>query len=158
MTEKYQPVEPLGQIKLRSVRDSGQRLGQWFAIGMCLAPWRLAAFPSSSVGFFCLGKGEIGRLMAERSEQEQAAGGTLHAAISHAVVGLLREYTGRGPTKSRTTIRENVVLVMLEQTLTKGEQSLVNKGRGRQGARDPARVPRGDARGKHGQGQRAQRP
>jgi uncharacterized protein YbcI len=45
------------------------------------------------------------------------------------VVGLWREYTGRGPTLSRTTIRDNVVLVMLEQTLTQGEQSLVNKGR-----------------------------
>ena len=50
-------------------------------------------------------------------------------AISNAVVRLLREYTGRGPTKSRTTIRDNVVLVMLEQTLTKGEESLVAKGR-----------------------------
>ena len=43
---------------------------------------------------------------------------------------MLREYTGRGPTKARTTIRDNVVVVMLEQTLTKGEQILVNKGRG----------------------------
>jgi uncharacterized protein YbcI len=67
--------------------------------------------------------------MADRTNQEQPTGATLHAAISHAVVGLLREYTGRGPTKSRTTIRDNVVLVMLEQTLTKGEQSLVSKGR-----------------------------
>jgi uncharacterized protein YbcI len=32
--------------------------------------------------------------------------------------------------KARTTIRDNVVLVMLQQTLTKGEQVLVNKGRG----------------------------
>ena len=30
---------------------------------------------------------------------------------------------------SRTTIRDNIVLVMLEQTLTKGERSLVSKGR-----------------------------
>jgi uncharacterized protein YbcI len=67
--------------------------------------------------------------MADRTEQEKPPAGTLHLAISNAVVGLLREYTGRGPTKSRTTIRDNVVLVMLEQTLTKGEQSLVNKGR-----------------------------
>ena len=67
--------------------------------------------------------------MADRTEQQQPAGGTLNAAISHAIVGLLREYTGRGPMTSRTTIRDNVVLVMLEQTLTKGEQSLVNKGR-----------------------------
>jgi uncharacterized protein YbcI len=67
--------------------------------------------------------------MADRTEQETAPGGTLHMAISNAVVRLLREYTGRGPTKSRTTIRDNVVLVILEQTLTNGEQSLVNKGR-----------------------------
>jgi uncharacterized protein YbcI len=67
--------------------------------------------------------------MVDRTEQDQPTGATLHAAISHAVVGLLREYTGRGPTKSRTTIRDNVVLVMLEQTLTKGEESLVKKGR-----------------------------
>ena len=67
--------------------------------------------------------------MADRTEQDQPTGATLHAAISHAVVGLLREYTGRGPTKSKTTIRDNVVLVLLEQTLTKGEQSLVRQGR-----------------------------
>lgn len=67
--------------------------------------------------------------MADRTDQEQPAGATLQAAISRAVVALLREYTGRGPVKSRTTIRDNVVLVLLEQTLTKGEQSLVDKGR-----------------------------
>src|SRR5436305_648522 len=42
----------------------------------------------------------------------------------------MREYTGRGPTKARTTIRDNLVVVLLEQTLTKGEQVLVEKGRG----------------------------
>lgn len=67
--------------------------------------------------------------MADRTEQDQPAGATLNAAISRAVVALLREYTGRGPMKSRTTIRDNVVLVLLEQTLTKGEQSLVKQGR-----------------------------
>ena len=53
----------------------------------------------------------------------------LPAAISTAIVRLMRDYTGRGPMKARTTIRDNVVLVMLEQTLTKGEQVLVEKGR-----------------------------
>jgi uncharacterized protein YbcI len=67
--------------------------------------------------------------MADLTEQEHAPGRTLHMAISNAIVRLLREYTGRGPTKARTTIRDNVVVVMLEQTLTKGEQSLVRKGR-----------------------------
>ncbi|HEX3976770.1 MAG TPA: DUF2294 domain-containing protein [Solirubrobacteraceae bacterium] len=55
---------------------------------------------------------------------------SLYAEISNAIVRLLREYTGRGPTKARTTIRDNVVVVLLEQTLSKGEQSLANKGRG----------------------------
>jgi uncharacterized protein YbcI len=67
--------------------------------------------------------------MADQLERERPPTGSLSLAISNAVVGMLREYTGRGPTKARTTIRENVVLVMLEQTLTKGEQSLVAKGR-----------------------------
>jgi uncharacterized protein YbcI len=62
-------------------------------------------------------------------ERDPPAHGPLSLGISNAVVGMLREYTGRGPTKARTTIRENVIVVMLEQTLTKGEQSLVSKGR-----------------------------
>lgn len=37
---------------------------------------------------------------------------------------------GRGPTRARPTIRDNVVVVMLEETLTKGEQVLVASGRG----------------------------
>jgi len=67
--------------------------------------------------------------MTVQNDQERPTG-ALSVAISNAIVGFLREYTGRGPTKARTTIRENVVVVMLEQTLTKGEQSLVQKGRG----------------------------
>jgi uncharacterized protein YbcI len=67
--------------------------------------------------------------IATEPESESTPIGPLSLAISNAIVGLLREYTGRGPTKARTSIRENVVVVMLEQTLTKGEQSLVTKGR-----------------------------
>jgi len=67
--------------------------------------------------------------MADRTDQRTAPGDNLHMAISNTIVRLLREYTGRGPTKARTTIRDNIVLVMLEQTLTKGEESLVSKGR-----------------------------
>ena len=67
--------------------------------------------------------------MSDQAEPERVPNGALYAAISNAIVVLLRDYTGRGPTRARTTIRDNVVLVMLEQTLTKGEQSLVRKGR-----------------------------
>jgi uncharacterized protein YbcI len=70
--------------------------------------------------------------MAALAEPERSPGSSLQSAISTAIVGFMREYTGRGPTKSRTTIRDNVVVVMLEQTLTKGEQVLVKKGRSEQ--------------------------
>jgi uncharacterized protein YbcI len=60
---------------------------------------------------------------------EQQENGTLNAAISNAVVHLMRESTGRGPTKARTTIRDDVVLVMLEHVLTKAESRLAAAGR-----------------------------
>jgi uncharacterized protein YbcI len=58
--------------------------------------------------------------------------GPLGAAISNAVVHLLAEYTGRGPTKAQTTINNNLVVVLLQDTLTKGEQALVRTGRAHQ--------------------------
>jgi uncharacterized protein YbcI len=70
--------------------------------------------------------------MAAQAESERPTGSSLSVAISNAIVGFLREYTGRGPSKARTTIRDNVVLVILEDTLTKGEQVLVDKGRKQQ--------------------------
>jgi uncharacterized protein YbcI len=49
--------------------------------------------------------------------------------ISTATVQLLHEYTGRGPTKAKTTINEDLVTVVLGDTLTKGERTLVEAGR-----------------------------
>jgi uncharacterized protein YbcI len=48
--------------------------------------------------------------------------------ISTEAVQLLREYTGRGPTKAKTTIDENLVTVLLGDTLTKGERKLADTG------------------------------
>jgi len=50
------------------------------------------------------------------------------AAISNAIVRLLSDYTGRGPTKARTYINEELISVVLQDTLTKGERSLVSNG------------------------------
>lgn len=61
--------------------------------------------------------------------EERPGSGSLSAAISKAVVQLMRDLTGRGPTKVRTSIRDNIVLVILEDILTKGEQSLLGAGR-----------------------------
>ena len=49
--------------------------------------------------------------------------------ISTATVQLLREYTGRGPTKAQTLINDDVVTILLADTLTKGERKLVDSGR-----------------------------
>src|SRR5947209_17044862 len=67
--------------------------------------------------------------MSAQTEPDRPPGSSLYVTISNAIVGLMREYTGRGPTKARTTLRDNLVVVLLEQTLTKGEQVLVEKGR-----------------------------
>jgi uncharacterized protein YbcI len=60
-------------------------------------------------------------------EQHQATGPS--AMISTSAVKLLHEYTGRGPTKAKTLINEDVVTVLLAATLTKGERKLVDTGR-----------------------------
>jgi uncharacterized protein YbcI len=49
-------------------------------------------------------------------------------AISNAVVRLMSEYTGHGPTKARTHINEDLITVVLQDTLTKGERTLVGNG------------------------------
>jgi uncharacterized protein YbcI len=59
---------------------------------------------------------------------ESAPTGSVTAAISNATVKLLHQYTGRGPTKARTYINENFIAVVLEDTLTMGERSLVRDG------------------------------
>lgn len=51
------------------------------------------------------------------------------AAISTAVVRVFSEHTGRGPTRARTTIDGETVVVILQGGLTKAEQSLIDAGR-----------------------------
>ena len=50
------------------------------------------------------------------------------AKIATSAVRILHDYTGRGPTKARTTINESVVTILLADTLTTGEQTLVEHG------------------------------
>jgi uncharacterized protein YbcI len=55
--------------------------------------------------------------------------GSRAAAISNLVVRLVREYTGRGPTNAKTHFGEDLITVVLRDTLTPGERSLVRDGR-----------------------------
>src|SRR4051794_13511615 len=53
---------------------------------------------------------------------------SLGAAISSHVVRLFAEYTGRGPTKARTVIGENLVVCITQNSMTKAERRLVEEG------------------------------
>ena len=53
----------------------------------------------------------------------------LTAAISTAVVHVFSQHTGRGPTKARTTIDGELVVVVLRDSMTKGERALVIGGK-----------------------------
>jgi len=61
------------------------------------------------------------------TQTEHLLGGSKAAAISNHVVHMMSEYTGRGPTKGRTYLNDDVVTVVLRDTLTKGERSLVTE-------------------------------
>jgi uncharacterized protein YbcI len=61
--------------------------------------------------------------------EEHPQNGSPSAEISRAAVQLLREYTGRGPTRARTTINTDSVMIVLGDTLTKGERKLAESGK-----------------------------
>jgi uncharacterized protein YbcI len=63
------------------------------------------------------------------STRETVTSGLMGAAISNSMVGLLHRYTGRGPTRARTTIGEDLVVCVMGATLTKGEQTLAHAGK-----------------------------
>lgn len=56
-------------------------------------------------------------------------GQSVNARLSNMVVGLMSSYTGRGPTRAWTSIDEDLICVVLRDTLTKGERSLLADGR-----------------------------
>ena len=49
---------------------------------------------------------------------------SVSSAISNLVIRVTREYTGRGPTRARTYMQDDLIAVVLRETLTKGEQML----------------------------------
>jgi uncharacterized protein YbcI len=49
--------------------------------------------------------------------------------LCDAAVRIVREYTGRGPTKAKATINSDTVLIVLGDTLTRGEKRLAETGK-----------------------------
>lgn len=58
--------------------------------------------------------------------------GRLHREVADTVVRVLREITGRGATRARAILSDDVAMVVLYDTLTKGEHMLVERGQAEQ--------------------------
>ena len=50
--------------------------------------------------------------------------GSLTRDLSRAMVALYKEYVGRGPTQARSYVQEDVITVVLQDTMTKAEETL----------------------------------
>ena len=66
--------------------------------------------------------------MSERDET--LSPGELQAALSNAIVRIMRDFYGKGAARSRTTIFDEYVFVILEDVLTTAEMTLRNGGAG----------------------------
>jgi uncharacterized protein YbcI len=60
---------------------------------------------------------------------ERLTGGELNAAVARRVVQITRDCFGRGPTKAHAFFRDTVLVVVLHETMTKGERTLAGAGR-----------------------------
>ena len=54
--------------------------------------------------------------------------GEMRATISNEIVRLQAEYYGKGPTKAKTYIVEDLVVVVLEESFTRAEKTLAERG------------------------------
>src|SRR5215208_387343 len=54
--------------------------------------------------------------------------GEMRAMISNEIVRLQAEYYGRGPTRAKTYIVEDLVVVVLEESFTRAEKTLAERG------------------------------
>ncbi len=59
---------------------------------------------------------------------ERSSLGVMRAMISTEIVRLQAEYYGKGPTKAKTYISEDLVVVVLEESFTRAEKTLVARG------------------------------
>jgi uncharacterized protein YbcI len=63
-------------------------------------------------------------------EGDRQALGETRARISREIVRLQAEYYGKGPTKAKTYIVDDLVVVVLEESFTRAEKTLAERGEG----------------------------
>jgi uncharacterized protein YbcI len=68
--------------------------------------------------------------MQDDARSLQGAHGDILTAISDGIVGLLKEFYGRGPTQAKTYYHDDLVVCLLRGGFTRVEQTLLDGGRG----------------------------
>src|SRR5947208_3878694 len=66
--------------------------------------------------------------LADVATNEARDGGGMRASISNALVGLKKEFYGKGPTAAKTYFDDDWVFVVLEGGLTRNEETLLAAG------------------------------
>jgi uncharacterized protein YbcI len=61
-------------------------------------------------------------------ERDRSSLGEMRATISNEIVRLQAEYYGKGPTRAKTYIVEELVVVVLEESFTRAEKTLAERG------------------------------
>jgi uncharacterized protein YbcI len=67
--------------------------------------------------------------MTDQEERRQETARTILLELSNAVVGLHKQFYGRGPTKARSTLSRDLLVVVLEGGFSQAEQTLAESGR-----------------------------
>ena len=62
------------------------------------------------------------------AEGDRSSLGEVRATISKEIVRLQAEYYGKGPTRAKTYIVEDLVVVVLEESFTRAEKTLADRG------------------------------
>jgi uncharacterized protein YbcI len=61
-------------------------------------------------------------------DEQKSPLGEVRERISREMVRLHTAYYGRGPTRAKTHISDDIVVVVLEETFTRAERTLVDRG------------------------------
>lgn len=64
----------------------------------------------------------------ERTDVAEPERGEVAAAISKMAVHVVREHVGRGPSRTRTYLRDDLAVVLMRDTFTTAERTLLERG------------------------------
>jgi uncharacterized protein YbcI len=78
-----------------------------------------------------LPKQAVASELAAAAEGEARDPGGMRAAVSNALVGLKKEFYGKGPTAAKTYFNDDWIFVVFEGGLTRNEETLLKAGEAR---------------------------